>query len=72
MREDLIAAGELLAAFPYAGPELSNRGAESLRRLKLPHTPFIVWYVVASGGATVTFLRLFHTRQVLPSPRAGS
>ncbi len=69
MREDLIGAGELLAAFPYAGPELRSRGTESLRRLKLRHTPFIVWYVVGSSDAVVTFARIFHTRQESPSPR---
>jgi hypothetical protein len=41
-----------------------------IRRLRLHHAPFYVWYLVDERrGRRVTFFRLFHARQLTPEPR---
>jgi len=61
---------DLLGQFPEAGVELARDGPMILRRLRLQHAPFYVWYIVdLRRDRGVTFFRLFHARQLTPEPR---
>jgi plasmid stabilization system protein ParE len=51
----------LLARSPLAGLVELERRRRQIRRLVLPHLPFVVWYPVVRRRVVVQ--RLFHVRQ---------
>lgn len=62
---------EMLTEFPSAGVVVGQEGTESLRRLLLPRSPFVVWYVFdPASNRPVWVLRLFHFRQRTVRPGA--
>lgn len=69
LKDDLDQLARLLAQFPLSGPELARERDISVRRLKLRHTPYVVWYAVDPAVDRVVFFRLFHARQETPEAR---
>lgn len=69
MKDDLAHLEHLLTRFPWSGRELARERDVSVRKLKLRHTPFVVWYAVDAGADRVVFFHLFHARQRTPEPR---
>ncbi len=62
----------LLGTFPLLGHELVREGTAALLKLRMRRAPFYVWYSYddATGQhGPLTFLHLFHTRQLTPEPR---
>lgn len=66
--QDIAALRKLVAEFPEAGQELSRKGSESLRMMRLRRASFIAWYRAAIDRDEVTMYRLFHFRQRKPKP----
>ena len=69
-RADLIRVTELLDRYRAAGALLERQGATMLRRVILPSTPYVAWYVYDEERADgeVILVRLFHTQQRRPVP----
>jgi plasmid stabilization system protein ParE len=68
LREDLDEALDALSVFPLLGEAASDderaaAGDESLRRIPLRRTPFVLWYGFDERRNEVWALRLFHARQ---------
>lgn len=71
LTEDLIELEDLVARFPDAGIEIARDGRATLRKMKLRHCPFVVWYTTDEARDEVVLARLFHARQRTPAPRLG-
>jgi plasmid stabilization system protein ParE len=69
LKDDLARLRDLLARFPWSGTELTSERDRRLRKLKLRHAPFTVWYIVDPVADRVMLTRLFHGRQRTPGPR---
>jgi plasmid stabilization system protein ParE len=70
LRTDLKRMTELLDGYPAAGALLERQRGIVLRRVILPSTPYLAWYVYDEKHphAEVTLVRLFHAQQRRPAP----
>jgi plasmid stabilization system protein ParE len=70
LRTDLLRVTELLDRYPAAGALLERQRSIVLRRLILPSTPYLAWYVYDEKHlhAEVILARLFHAQQRQPVP----
>jgi len=70
LEADVIRAVDLLSAYPAAGVLQHQEGSIALRRLVLSSTPYLAWYVYDEGvpAGDLWLVRLFHSRQLRPTP----
>ena len=70
LQDDLAKAVSLLRSYPGAGTRLERQAGVVLRRVPLPSTPYVVWYVYNERRAQgdVWIVRIFHIRQRRPMP----
>jgi plasmid stabilization system protein ParE len=70
LRTDLRRVTELLDRYPAAGAFLERQRGIVLRRVILPSTPYLAWYVYDEKhpDAEVILVRLFHAQQRRPVP----
>ena len=70
LEADVLRAAELLSDYPGAGALVVRDGRILLRRLVLPSTPYLVWYVYeeAQSAGDIWLARLLHSRQRRPRP----
>ena len=61
---------ELLLAYPSAGVVVAREDEVVLRRVVLPSTPYVAWYVYDArrGERDVWIVRLLHASQKRPAP----
>lgn len=61
---------ELLDRYPGAGALLERQRRVVLRRVILPSTPYLAWYLYDEErpDAEVILVRLFHAQQRRPAP----
>ena len=60
----------LVGAYPAAGTAVERRGSIILRRVLMPSTPYLAWYVYDDRARRrdLWLVRLFHSRQRRPRP----
>jgi plasmid stabilization system protein ParE len=70
LEADVVRAVELLSDYPGAGALVMREGRTLLRRLVLPSTPYIAWYVYEEEqpAGDIWLPRLLHSRQRSPKP----
>jgi plasmid stabilization system protein ParE len=70
LAEDIGALRDRLSRFPELGRELTRERERSLRRIAVGRLPYFVWYLCdLRGEGLVEVQRIFHTRQLTPTPR---
>lgn len=64
---------ETLRRFPAAGEIKDQRRGITLRQLRHPRGPYLVWYVLDERRShmDIWVVRLFHIRQLRPPPDVG-
>ncbi len=64
---------DTLRQFPAAGEIRDRRSGITLRQLRQPRGPYLVWYVLDERRPNVEIwmVRLFHSRQLRPDPDVG-
>lgn len=67
--EDLRALERILAGFPEAGRALTQGAGKTLRRIRLRRLPLFVWYMWEPDRDELTLVRVFHVKQLTPTPR---
>jgi plasmid stabilization system protein ParE len=69
----VVRASRMLAKLPGVGTVMARNEPMVMRKLILPHGPYVAWYVYneADARGDVWLVRLFHARQRRPLPRPG-
>lgn len=62
---------DTLGLFPAAGEIKDERPGLTLRQIRHPSGPYVIWYVLNERTPTsdIWLVRLFHERQLRPAPR---
>jgi plasmid stabilization system protein ParE len=70
LQDDVARAIQLLRLYPGAGARVEREADVVLRRVPLPSTPYVIWYIYNERRAQgdVWIVRLFHSRQKRPTP----
>jgi hypothetical protein len=63
----------MVREFPAAGAIVDRRGSITLRQLRHPRGPYLVWYLMdeSKPNSAIWMARLFHIRQMRPPPAIG-